>query len=443
MKIRVLATCLALLSATTFAMAAEVETPDPSSSPATQPQATIAGSHLSADQSLKELANADWRQRRQAVQHLIQIGPGADAMLKELLRRDLDQETRKNVEAALQLVRDNRLLGASLVTLHARNSSPIKVFEQLAQQCGGPLATEPDNLWKQQDWPKLTLDYDHRPFWQVMQDLGARLGLEYLTSDPDEVRLSRGSDRPEAISVNGAFLLTASALGARNRLIVDLSVYCEPKISILRTAELKVDRAIDDQGNVLLPQTGRFFGRGFGRFGRRGRYGSRQLALVFQRPPDGVNKLRLLKGTVAVFVPTARETWQVNDPLALSSTTKVIDSVPVTLENFTRNSSGDGYELQALIPLASRGVQQDEVMELIRKSLKVLDASGRPLTFLALDFRNAGDAIEIMVDFARSPGAPNAKTGRPATVVWQIPTEVRKLVVPYEFKDVSINDPWN
>jgi len=34
-------------------------------------------------------------------------------------------------------------------------------------------------------------------------------------------------------------------------------------------------------------------------------------------------------------------------------------------------------------------------------------------------------------------------TGKPAKLTWEVPAEVRELTVPFEFKDLLINDPWN
>ncbi|HXE53640.1 MAG TPA: hypothetical protein VN541_11515, partial [Tepidisphaeraceae bacterium] len=198
---RVLATCLALACVLAFASTTPAQSTHPSTSD---------GPRVSSDELLKEFSDPDWRQRRQGMQQLLQAGDEAEVILTALLRRDLAQETRKNVETALHLVRDNRLLGPSLISLHVKDASPGQVFADISGQCHGAVPCEPDDLWNQKAWPKLTLDVDRRPFWQVVQDLAPRLGVEYLSSDPDEVRISRGSNRPDSVCVSGAFLLTAN-----------------------------------------------------------------------------------------------------------------------------------------------------------------------------------------------------------------------------------------
>ena len=69
----------------------------PPPAPAT-PNDKIAGQlALTPEQLLQSLSHADWHERRDAVHQLITQGPEADAMLRDLLRRNLDNEQRKNV----------------------------------------------------------------------------------------------------------------------------------------------------------------------------------------------------------------------------------------------------------------------------------------------------------------------------------------------------------
>src|SRR5438552_5736350 len=114
----------------------------------------------SDDQLLQALAGPDWRQRRQAIHEIIELGPQADARVADLLKRSLGQEQRKNVELALQLIRDNRLFGPSLITLHVKDSPATNVFALIAAQCGAPLPSSPPDLLNQEGWPRLTLDYE-------------------------------------------------------------------------------------------------------------------------------------------------------------------------------------------------------------------------------------------------------------------------------------------
>lgn len=404
------------------------------SSPATQPALPT------ADQILQELNANSWRKREQTIHRLVELGPDAQPILRELARRNLDFEARKDIELALTRIEESRLMGPSLITLHVKDAAPAEVFSSLSRQSGAPLPTLPDKLWDEPNWPRLTLDLDRQPFWEVIAGVAKRLQIDYLNTEPQEIRITRDSGHPPAGTfISGAFLITADPMVFRNGMNIEVSVYGEPKIVVTRAVSFKLEKAEDDHGNPLLPQTSRRM------FGRRFRTGSRQLPMPFQRPPDEVSRIGRLKGSVSVFVQVGAEMWEVNDPATMSATTRLVDSVPVTLESFyPAHAGGEGYELLAALPVgfSSRGTQ-DEITELIRKRMQVLDDHGRALKLSMVDSRGTSDGAEVTADF--TPGDPpdGGRVGPPAKILWNIPTETRQLDIPFDFKQIPINDPFN
>jgi hypothetical protein len=394
----------------------------------------------------QQLSTGDWHQRQQTIHQLVALGPDAEPMMRELLQLDLDRESRKNVELAVEQMHQSRVLGPSLITLHVKDASPGEVFASIARQCSGPLPTWPDKLWNEGSWPKLTLDYDAKPFWEVVTELSKRLEVDCVSAEPQEIRMSRDSGHsPGGTCISGAFMLTADAMTFRNGMNVELSIFAEPKVVVTRSISFKLDSAVDERGNMLLPQTSRRV------FGRRFRTGSRQLPMPFQRPPEEVNRIGVFKGSVTVAIQTVSQDWEIVDPISIRTPfpqgeekTRLVDSIPVTIESFTASHGGDSYELQASIPSAwsSKGAQ-DEMMELIRKRLKVLDADGKSLLLGSVDARNTNDDTEISADFNRAPQPDGSSTGVPVKLIWNIPAETRSLVVPFEFKNLPINDPFN
>lgn len=429
MVVRVLAFCLAAA----LILGPQVRAGTGADADTTQPVPT-------ADEVLRQLSTGDWRQRQETIRRLVELGPDAQPILRELAGRDLDREARKNLELAARRIEDARLFGPTLITLHVADAAPAEVFANLARQCDGPLPTWPEKLWDDSNWPKLTLDYDHRPFWDVMMGLGKRLQVDYITSDPQEIRIARDSGRsPGGMCVSGAFLVTADAMTFRSGMNVVVCVYGEPKVTITRAASFKLQRAEDDQGHPLLPQTSRRF------WGRRFRTGSRQLSMLFQRPAEDVTRIGRLKGTLNVVIQTASDVWEVRDPASMSATTRMVDSVPVTIESLTASrTGGQSYELLVTLPTGSnsRGTQ-DEMSELIRKRLTILDANGHKLSLGMVDSRGTNDGAEITADFTPAPQPDGNRTGPPAKLVWDIPSETRECPVPFDFKSIPINDPFN
>src|SRR5438067_8048395 len=124
-----------------------------------------------ADDWLQRLAVAGWHERQKAVDDLVRLGPDAEPLLQDLLRRDPAAEARKNVERAIGQIQYNRLLGPSRITLHLKDAAPREAFAELSRQCFAPLPTSPEGLWDEGQWPKVTLDVDGRPFWQAIREL--------------------------------------------------------------------------------------------------------------------------------------------------------------------------------------------------------------------------------------------------------------------------------
>jgi len=435
---RMFAPCMALLLLPAAIACADEGREKLSAAPATQ-NAAATQPIPTAEFFLQQLSTGDWHQRQQTIHQLVALGLEAEPMMRSLLQFDLDRESRKNVEVAVEQVRQSRVLGPTLITMHVKDATPGAVFASISRQCSGPLPTWPDKLWDLGNWPKLTLDYDARPFWEVMAELTKRLEVDCVSAEPQEIRISRDSGHtPGGTCINGAFMLTADALTFRNGMNVELSIFSEPKVVVTRSISFKLDCAVDERGNALLPQTSRRV------LGRRFRTGSRQLPMPFQRPPEEVSRIGVFRGSVTVAIQTLSQNWEIDGPVSMSPTTRLVDSIPVTIDSFTPSHGSDSFELQASIPSAwsSKGAQ-DEMMELIRKRLTVLDAEGKPLLLGSVDSRGTNDGTEVSADFNRAPQPDGSSTGPATKLIWDIPAETRDLVVPFEFKDLPINDPFN
>jgi hypothetical protein len=166
--------------------------------------------------------------------------------------------------------------------------------------------------------------------------------------------------------------------------------------------------------------------------------------MPFERPPEEVSKIAIFRGTMTVAIQTSATTWEVPEPLAMSPCTQLVDSIPVTIESLTPTSDGESYEFQASLPAgwSSKGIQ-DEMAELVRKRLNVLDADGHRLTVGSADARGLGDVTRITAELSRTPEDGSPKAGPPTKLIWEVPTRTRSVVVPFDFKNLVINDPFN
>src|SRR5207237_6920798 len=94
-----------------------------------------------------------------------------------LLKETNDEEARTRVEAALRQIEENRITGASLITLHMKGAKPAEVFAEISRQASAELRPSPVNLWESKSWPTFDIDIDRQPFWEVIGDVCNRFGV--------------------------------------------------------------------------------------------------------------------------------------------------------------------------------------------------------------------------------------------------------------------------
>ena len=406
---------------------------------ATQPSARV----LSADEVARQLSGNDWRERRRVMDELVRLGPETQPLLEEVIRLSQSEEARKNAEAASQLIADERALAPSLITLHVARASPRQVFDEIARQCGAAIHSTPPRLWDEAGWPALTLDIDRQPFWVVMRDVGERLDVHCLPDDSHGVRVMRGAWTPDGITTSGPFLVAADVINTRRRLMVGVSLYGEPKITIVRIERLRFDGAIDNNGNRLMPLTPRPLNFGLRPWGGIGSTTGWRVYATLQHPAGEGDKIASFKGSVTVAVQTRSENWEVPDPVGMPAVTRLVDGIPVTLASFGPKTASEEYQLQVRIPdgWANR-LTMGQIMESLRTRLQVFDDSGNPLTLRDISEHGLGSGISFELDFipdARPDGTP---PGKPERLDWEVPTETRQLTIPFEFRDLPIADPF-
>ena len=417
---------------------------------ATQPTTapTTAPIYPDADALLSRLSSGDWHERRKAQEQLVALGETGKPFIEELVRRATGEEARKNAQAALVQIDQNKLLGPSYITLHVKAASPREVFAELSRQCFAPLATMPENLWDEDRFPRLTLDIDHKPFWEVAPKICRQLGVD-LRPYNNGVRIMRtGGMQVQGIEqIDGPFLVVANQVnysrtrtfgqgnGEQTQFGMNLSVYPEPKITVLRSSgSVKLDEVIDDRGHSLVPPSvgpRTFWGGGF-------YYGGLSLYAPLEYPrKDPGSRIVRFKGTTSVLIQTKMQRMEIPDVMNLRETTKMINGVQVDFKEMKRN--GDTYELRLKVGQANLGGPDwQQLMEGLQTRMQVVDAGGNPLDHRGMSSSGGNDGIDMTIHLGRSPGPDGRMTGEPARIVWDVPVETRELTIPIDFKDLPL-----
>lgn len=418
----------------------------PTTRPATAPAPAL--SFPPADEVLKQLSSDDRHERRKVQDLLVRGGEDARPFLLDLIRRAQSPEARKNAEAALAQIDQDRLVGPSYITLHVKDAAPRDVFDELSRQCHAPLLTYPDNLWDQGPWQKLTLDVDRQPFWEVMPQICQKIGVDFRPFQFG-MRLMRtgGMQMQGLLQVQGPFLIVANQITrtqtrhlgganvAQSQFGMNLNVYAEPKITVLRTGgSVRLDEAVDDRGNSLIPSenTARNFWGGYAGVGGWALYAP-------MRYPEKNPGARLVKfkGSTTFVIQTKMEKLELQNILTLHETTRTINGVQITFKELKKE--GDVYQLHVRVGQSSfGGIEWQQLAEGLQTRLQLQDADGRPFDHRGMSSSGTNDSLEMTLDFARSP-RPDGKTqGDPARLMWEIPIETKEVSVPIEFHDLPL-----
>jgi len=423
----------------------------PATAPATRP--TTGPALPSAEEMLKKLASDNWHERKMAQDQLVRLGEDAKPLVREVIRRAPDAESRKNAEAALAQIEENRITGPSFVSIHVKDAEPKEVMAELSRQCFAPLHTWPDNLWDQGQWPKITLDFDHAPFWTVMQQVCQKFGVNFQPFNNNGLRLMRGGMQVAGdTAIEGAFLIVAQQItysrtrmfgqgqGEQTNFGINFFVYPEPKLTVVRSAgSIKLDEAADDLGNNLVPlgNNNQFFSGGYG-WGGWGLYAQ----LQYPTKKKLGSRLVKFKGTTSFVVQTKMEKLEIANPMSLTAVNKVVNGTAVTIKELKKN--GDGYDLKLTVNQnAAQGNVLGELTEQVQNRINLEDAQGTVFDHRGMGTSGSNQMLEISVNFGRPFRPDGRQAGEPTKLVWEIPIQTKEISVPIDFKNLPLFDDKN
>jgi len=390
---------------------------------------------------LAKLSVDDFRARQAAQDQLVAMGDDARPLIAELLLAAREDEARLRLEAALAQIDENRITGASLITMHLANASPKQAFAELSRQCFAELHPFPENLWETGKWPKVTLDIDHQPFWAAMRQIADATHAD-LQPFGDGARISRGGGfRMNGPSIiRGPFLIVATQIersqtialaqagDVRSEFSLRMTVYAEPKIRVLAHSQaVKIDEARDDQGNDLAPPVpivSGFYNASGGMW---------TLLAPLRYPPHPGTRIARIRGSTEFVIQTQSQQLQVPDILNVHDLSKTLGGMPITVHEM-KKGGGNSYELRISIVRDPQDPRFTHLQQNLNQRLRVLNAAGDPLELRGMSSRASNAMMEFTITFV----APPRSTGEPSKLVWDIPTASKGINVPFEFTDLPM-----
>jgi hypothetical protein len=435
--------CLALAGLWVSAVA--VAQPAPPGSPPPAPTTTPSPQRQQEiRQLISDLSSPDEPTRDAAMRKLVSMGDDAQQALQEHIR------SRDAAQAALRQIESNRVAGPTLVSLDVKDASVREVIEELSRQSGYAIRPYHDNIFEQADLPTITLAAKDQPFWQVMREVMSRGEVAiYESGRNDRVLLlmpqrNMGDMLAGApCSHSGAFMFVATNIqrnhsvnlahpqNVSRNMSIQLQVYCEPKVKILRyTYQPEIDEAVDDKGNSLRNAQN---GGGYA----SGRQSVWSISVPLTYPQNPGERIAKLKGTLRMSVQTRSETLEVTDLASFKPLSRTVGGRRVQIASFRKTGNN---QVHAKLIVHRDGMDQQVLVDLANnpQAVQLLDKDGKPWRYAGGGSSTTGDRLEMDIQFHNNAGGEEDNPGEPARLVWEVPTAVQEIAIPFEFDNLPL-----
>ena len=322
-------------------------------------------------------------------------------------------------------------LGATLVSLDLKDATAERAYAALAK-AGKMPQTDKRPAFAEPHPVTVTLALDHRPYLDAL--LQIRTELAHNTA-PAKRSGFPVETAPGVWCVTGAFCFTLGSIdhtvypGPNGDTVGGditglMGISAEPRIRILlapRTVELT--EAVDDKDNALLPDPKVPIFGGFP--------GTPRLVLKYPKEPG--RRIVRLKGTAALTVQGAGEDVTIDALDEVTVTT--CGGMKISVGPMSR--SGDYFELPTVF---DRGEMPADKFESIQAALAAVkpalfDLKGEGYHPPTGEAKREKDRVSFQFRYWNPPMSQHAPAVR---VTMNVPTEVKDLCVPFEFRDLPL-----
>jgi hypothetical protein len=433
-----------VLSPIRYAAAQSTSAPSPDVRP-------DAGSSSADDAQIKRLIeqlsddNPDVRRKARAA--LVKLGPAAENALEEHLR------AREEAESTLSEIEGQQMAAATEVTAHLKDVTAVNALAQLSKLTGYDLRPANVEMFNQSQLPLVSIEADHRPFWEVVQKLcgDGQIMLQNTGFSNSRTLLFMPSPRFGNMQtmdgpsyLNGAFLFSATVItrsatiqfGApnqiRKQMNVQIELFLEPKVRITNFAvDADECQAMDDKGASLKPE------------GQQGpmMYGGVGTMLNFNVPLKYVEqsggKIANLQGQVKLTVRMGTETAEIADVTKGGEIEKELAGQKITLRA-VKQLNPRQYQAQVVFnrgEMAPQVFQQASFQRMQDPGIRLFDDKGREFQYSGMNSQSSdGNSCTLGLMFF----AVDQEMGQPKKLIWEASRTTREIPVTFKFSDLPL-----
>jgi hypothetical protein len=340
------------------------------------------------------------------------------------------------------------------VSLKLENADAKTVLDQFSRQTGLAISTRFLAHRPREAEKPVTLDLKDVSFQQALKAVAEATNVRFenfgntnkvdvfpatTTGNAPEAPLSSSALGETRVSQIGYFHTRTLSFDQRvgdrptERLTVSLKSTLDPRIKVLGGFGSKVDEAVDDKGRSLLPVPLRMHPPTMHSSG-----GIHHTVSIELQPLAQAQRIARLKGSFRLRIVAEQIEWEITDLWGDKPATKEVPGLTgtiLTVEPLKRTTYG--YELVLkTAPRQVGGNHNTHITDSIFRSVRLLDDKGQELS--SGGGSGGGDGREFRATMYFQAPQGEDGPGEPVKLVWTLPTQLRDVDIPFEFKNLPL-----
>jgi len=381
--------------------------------------------------------------RDAAEQKLLELGPRVLDLLPPLTARTSAEERQRigRIQQKLQHRIAEASVRTSTVTLKGENVLLSKVLSAVQEQTGNKIVDIRGQFGHEVTDPKLSVDFQGRPFWQALDHVLDQAGLTVYPFAQERAihviaRPENQRPRSEGAGYVGPFRLEPQKIvaqrdlrnPAQKSLMLQLEVAWEPRLRPITIKQKLGELKATDESGQPLPVAA---GEGELEVPGGADATATNLMLPFQLPPRSVGKIARLAGKLTATIPGKIETFTFDD-LEAKDVEKRVAGVRVTLEGVRKNNDLREVRLRIKFDEAGDALASHRNW-IFNNEAYLVNAAGEKLEYETLETTHqAEDEVGVAYLFFLKKAITEYK------FVYKTPGVIVASDFDYELKDVEL-----
>ncbi|HEV3445634.1 MAG TPA: hypothetical protein VG099_13385 [Gemmataceae bacterium] len=404
---------------------------------------------------IEQLANRDFRTREAAVKEIMKIGvPALPALQKAKEHRDA--EARRRIDEMIVCLERAAALAPKLVTLKMDKKSVRDVLNELSKQSGFKIPTTDAGFNGPQGKALHSFQFDKTPFWEALDKVCEKCGMIVnVNAGDNSVRVNFQDSYEPFRSYDGSFKVLATGFNysknsnfgelpktpyqageqAYESLQLNLQVCVEPRVPILKVGQVKLSVAQDEAGTSMLANGGNYYeywNRSY--YGGNNRTFVQSASVTLAWPSKNSRMVKTVKGVIPVTLLSEQKPVVVCDSILASKGKKIkVGTANFNIDDVTTANKQHNIKITYNDESGENPYDYGRIGT-IQQRLELQDAKGNKIPANVQIYQWGQNNAQLSVI---TQGAPNAKIGPPAKLVYQLWIQLEHEV-PFEFKDLPL-----